>query len=106
MLEGSFHGVFLQLCFLDGERGTPFLSVPESVWIPRVWAAFLVSTIQEAKLHCSRSAVGDLVSKPQPPLCSVFQGEKETGGVGEESWRSSLVIGIAEAGQFVPGFLC
>lgn len=106
MLEGSFHGVFLQLCFLDGERGTPFLSVPESVWIPLVWAAFLVSTIQEAKLHCSRSAVGDLVSKPQPPLCSVFQGEKETGGGGEESWRSSLVIGIAEAGQFVPGFLC
>lgn len=99
--------------FLDGKRGTPFLSVPESVWIPLVWAGFLVSTIQEAKLHCSRSAVVDLVSKPQPPLSSVFRGEKGAwrvkggrGGAGEESWRYSRVTGIAEAGHFVPGFLC
>lgn len=50
------HGNFAAMC-LDGERGTPFLSVPRSVCIPLVWAGFLVSTIQEAKLHYSRSAV-------------------------------------------------
>lgn len=43
----------------------PFLSVLKSVWIPLAWAGFLVSTLQEAKRHRSRSAVNDLVSKPR-----------------------------------------
>lgn len=49
-------GDFAAMC-LNGERGTSFLSVPRSVRTPLVWAGLLVSTIREAKLHCSRSAV-------------------------------------------------
>ena len=41
---GSFLFGHFAAMFLAGERGTPFLSVSRSVWIPRVWARFLVST--------------------------------------------------------------
>lgn len=76
MLEEVSTGRYFAAVFLDGERGTPFLSVPESVWIPTCVGRVSGKYNTGSKLHCSRSAVGDLVSKPQPPLCSVFPGEK------------------------------
>lgn len=76
VLEEVQHGNFAAM-FVGGERGTPFLSVTGSVRIPLVWAGFLVSTIQEAKVHCSGSAAHDtLCLTPTAPFLSCLRGQK------------------------------